>query len=161
MWDDRQITAGEEWKTEILRAIDTAAAILIVSVDFLNSEFIKNEEIPRLLKRKNDKGMPVFPLIIRPCSWTKVKWLSSIQARPKDGRPLSKAGKAKIEEDLTAFVEEIEQVLKKKRLVPTESEIQEKFRQEIAELYRLKGAEVTITADGDLQVVTDTMFGRR
>ena len=45
------------WYPAIEKALNEAsAAILLVSADFLISEFIRNEEIPRLLERREKEG---------------------------------------------------------------------------------------------------------
>jgi len=47
VWDDRQIKAGEQWEGEIFRALDSArAAILLVSANFLASDYIAKKELP-------------------------------------------------------------------------------------------------------------------
>jgi hypothetical protein len=52
LWDDSRIQLGANWKAEIEKAIDEAAvAVLLVSKDFLSSEFIWKEEVPRILER--------------------------------------------------------------------------------------------------------------
>jgi hypothetical protein len=60
-----------------------------VSADFLTSLFILGQEVPPLLERRQEQGIRVIPLILSPCAWTRVPWLSAIQARPKDGKALS------------------------------------------------------------------------
>lgn len=112
VWDDRRIAAGDDWLPEIENAMDCAAvAVLLISADFLNSRFILGTEVPRLLERRQLGDLRVIPLIVRPCAWTAVKWLSKIQARPKDGRALSKVKKARVEEDLAALALEIQALL--------------------------------------------------
>lgn len=113
-WDDRRIEAGEEWKDEIKKAMDRAAvALLLISADFLNSRFILGEEVPRLLERREKEGLRVFPVILRPCAWTRIKWLSPIQARPKDGRPISGGNDFQIDADLAAIAEEVAGILQR------------------------------------------------
>ena len=52
-WDDRQIDPGAEWFEAIQRAMDQAAvAICLISERFLASDFCMQEEIPRLLERR-------------------------------------------------------------------------------------------------------------
>ena len=93
LWDDRRIEAGEEWFEEIEDAIDQAdVAVLLVSADFLTSRFILDEEVPRLFQRRADGGLMVFPVIVRPCLWNTVEWLSRLQLRPTDGKPLVEFG---------------------------------------------------------------------
>jgi len=49
-WEDSQIAPGQEWHKEITKAIEVAdIAVLLVSPDFLASDFIANEELPSLL----------------------------------------------------------------------------------------------------------------
>jgi hypothetical protein len=61
-WDDHQIGPGTDWKAEIERELNAASvAVLLVSVDFLTSKFIKGEEVPPLLKRREEEGLAVVP----------------------------------------------------------------------------------------------------
>ena len=113
LWDDRRIGAGEDWKQEIQQAIDAASvAVLLVSAHFLTSRFILGEEVPRLLERRDKEGLRIFPVIVKPCAWQTVGWLSRIQARPKDGRPLSAGNEHQIDADLAAIAAEVHELLK-------------------------------------------------
>ena len=108
VWDDRRIEAGDEWRAEIENAINAAGiAVLLISANFLTSKFILDMEVPRLLERRAKQGVRVIPLIVKPCAWQQVKWLSPIQARPKDGRPLSAGNDYQIDSDLAALANEI------------------------------------------------------
>ena len=52
MWDDRQIQHGKEWLAEINEAIKNASiAVLMISADFLASEFIRDQELPEIRRR--------------------------------------------------------------------------------------------------------------
>ena len=84
IWDDRQIVSGDDWYPAIQSAIENArVAILLVSRDFLNSDFVSREEIPPLLERRKAGGLKVMPLIVRPCSWQSVPWLARLQGATK------------------------------------------------------------------------------
>ena len=116
VWDDRRINAGEDWFEEIQRAMDAACvAILLISANSLTSDFILNKEVEHLLKRKKDQGMPIFPIILEPCDWQGVSWLSRMQVRPRDGHPLSSGDKHQIETNLTAIVKEVRLLLNKSK----------------------------------------------
>ncbi len=90
LWDDRRIAVGTDWRPEIQKALDAAAiGILLISADFLVSDFIRGEEIPRMLERRSKDGMHLFPVMVRSCDWQIVPWLSPIQIRPIGARPLA------------------------------------------------------------------------
>jgi len=114
VWDDRRIEAGDEWRAEIENALNAASvAVLLISANFLTSKFILDEEVPRLLERRAKQGVRVIPLIVKPCAWTQVKWLSPILARPKDGRALSAGNENQIDADLAALANEIAAIIKR------------------------------------------------
>jgi hypothetical protein len=53
VWHDRKIDGGDKWYPEIQDAMaNAAAAILMISPDFLASPFCVQEEVPALLKRQ-------------------------------------------------------------------------------------------------------------
>ncbi len=113
VWDDRQIATGDDWFPEIEQAIEQASlAVLLVSVNFLTSKFIRGEEIPRMLKRRAGAGLRVFPIIVSPCPWQRVDWLSRIQVRPKNGRPLASGNDYQIDETLSGIALEIDDLLR-------------------------------------------------
>ena len=88
-WQDRRIEAGDEWYQAIQDAMNECdLALLLVSMDFLASRFIQDEEIPRLLQLRREKGMRVIPVIIRDCMWDSEPVLKDLQALPKDGEPV-------------------------------------------------------------------------
>ena len=112
VWDDRRIAAGDDWQAEIEEAMAEAqAAVLLISADFLISEFIRSKEVPELLRRHESEGLRVIPLIVDPCAWTAVPWLSQMQGRPKGGKPLASFARAKAEQHLADLVLEIRDLL--------------------------------------------------
>ena len=84
IWDDKKIKAGALWKEDIGRALSAArAAVLLISVDFLNSEFIKNDELPILLDAAKEKGLKILWIAVRPCNVDGTK-IADYQAVHKD-----------------------------------------------------------------------------
>ena len=65
-------------------------AILLISSDFLISEFVCRQEIPRFLQRRAADGLRVVPLVVEPCPWQAVGWLANLQGATKDNEPLSR-----------------------------------------------------------------------
>ncbi|MCP4690321.1 MAG: AAA family ATPase, partial [Desulfobacterales bacterium] len=84
------------------------AAVLLISADFLTSDFIMKEEVPILLRKKAESGLPIFPMLVKQCPWKKVKWLERLNIRPTDGKPLAEFPENKIDSVLTSLVEEID-----------------------------------------------------
>lgn len=110
VWHDRKIEHGNEWYPEIEKALNNSdIALLLVTANFLTSSFVLNEEIPRLLHRRLHDGLKVLPVIVEPCAWKFVAWLSSIQVFPSDGEPLSK-DKDQIEEKCASIAEIVIQI---------------------------------------------------
>ena len=113
VWSDRSIQAGDDWYTKILHGIAGArVAILLVSADFLTSDFVRKEEIPRLLQRRLHDGLTIIPVICRPCPWKQVPWLSAMQVRPRGGRPLSASSVPQAETELASIAEEVAAIVR-------------------------------------------------
>jgi hypothetical protein len=86
-WQDRRIEPGAEWFKAIKQAINECdLALLLVSADFIASGFINDEELPDLLKRRQQEGMTVIPIIVRDCTWRSEPVLKDLQALPRDGK---------------------------------------------------------------------------
>jgi DNA-binding NarL/FixJ family response regulator len=90
LWCDSCIEPGEDWYEKVQTSLRSAdVAVLLISVDFLSSDFILHEEVPQLLGRREDDGLRVIPVVVGPCAWQEVAWLKRMQLEPKDGKPLS------------------------------------------------------------------------
>jgi TIR domain-containing protein len=91
-WYDRRITAGEEWKGQIDKHLEEAQIILLlISSDFLDSDYCYDIEMARALQRQKEGSARVIPIILRPVDWAHGK-LADLQAIPKDGKPVSTWG---------------------------------------------------------------------
>lgn len=87
-WNDREIGAGENWREEIMNELNRADIILLlISADFLASDFCYDVEMERALEREAKKEARVIPIILRDCIWTKAPF-AKLQALPKDGKPI-------------------------------------------------------------------------
>lgn len=90
IWADTELVAGENWRTTLeARMLAADAAIFLVTVNFINSKFIQDVEVPKLLKKRASNGMPIWPVIARPCAWEKLAYLSETQKRPRRAHALS------------------------------------------------------------------------
>jgi hypothetical protein len=90
LWADIDINAGEDWDREIRRRLDTAHIILLlISPDFINSEYCYGVEMRRALERHERREARVVPIIVRPVSWPNAPF-SKLQALPKDATPITR-----------------------------------------------------------------------
>jgi tetratricopeptide (TPR) repeat protein len=88
-WHDREISAGNEWAQEIDKHLNTAHIILLlVSADFIASEYCYGTEVQRALQRHEAREARVIPVILRPVDWKSTP-LSKLQALPRDGIPVT------------------------------------------------------------------------
>lgn len=70
-WDDTKLKGGDKWKQKIEQAIAKAnVAILLVSTDYLASDFVATDELPPLLQKAEKEGTRILPLIVSPCAFT-------------------------------------------------------------------------------------------
>lgn len=89
-WHDRRIGAGEE----IDRLIDDRinrddVILLLVSPDFLASNYCYDIEMRRALERHSAGDAIVIPVILRPCDWHPAPF-GKLNATPPDGKPITK-----------------------------------------------------------------------
>ena len=91
-WHDRNISAGTEWKTEIDEHLESAAIILLlISADFLASDYCFEIEMKRAMERHSEKSACVIPVILRECDWSSAPF-SRLQALPKNAQPIRSWG---------------------------------------------------------------------
>jgi len=93
-WDDSEIKPGDTWFEGIGKAIDhTRVAILLVSPNFLTSQFIMEEEVPRILQAVDDGltiiWIPLFGTFYGPDTPSGLKMLNDIQAGVPITTPLA------------------------------------------------------------------------
>ncbi|HEY7126467.1 MAG TPA: protein kinase [Ktedonobacterales bacterium] len=80
VWDDTMIAAGTDWRGNIEQAIRSArVAVLLISFDFLRSKFIRENELPPLLRAAQQDGITILPIVLRPCPLEEVKELEQLQ----------------------------------------------------------------------------------
>lgn len=112
VWSETDIEAGEDWYDKILEALDKACvAILLVSANSLNKKFILRDEIVRLLQLRDEQGLRIIPIIATDCLWENLKWLSRMQVRPQDRRPLFEKKGPKRDTELKNIAAEVAKIL--------------------------------------------------
>ena len=67
-WSDKRIEPGADWHQSIQDTLEQVwAAVLLVSPAFLRSKYIRNSEVPVLLKQAKERGVVILPIVLRPC----------------------------------------------------------------------------------------------
>jgi TIR domain len=88
-WHDREITAGQAWKDMIDQHLEAAELILLlISPDFLHSDYCYDIEMQRALARHDAGEARVLPIHLRPVDWQGAPF-ARLQALPTDARPVT------------------------------------------------------------------------
>jgi len=112
IWDDRAIGAGADWYGEIQEAMDQAAvAVCLISADYLASDFVTKEEIPYLLERREKEGMVLIPVLLRPCPWKIISWMTPIQMIPRDGKAIAIDFRDNWDEPFSQVAERVHEII--------------------------------------------------
>ncbi|HEX5227190.1 MAG TPA: toll/interleukin-1 receptor domain-containing protein, partial [Bryobacteraceae bacterium] len=87
-WHDGELTGGQDWQQEIETHLrDAHVILLLVSIDFLNSSFVRDHELPVALERHKSGDALVIPVIMRPVSWGQ-SGLDFLQTLPDGLKPV-------------------------------------------------------------------------
>jgi hypothetical protein len=107
LWDDTRIRPGADWKAQIDRALASArVAVLLVSADFLASDFIQDQELAVLLEAAERRGTRILPVILSHSLFTDspLGRFQAINAPDKPLEQLTKAGRDKALSDLARAI---------------------------------------------------------
>lgn len=108
-WDDTKIEPGKNWRIEIADALRVAkAAVLLISANFMASEFIATNELPQLTDAASHEGAIIIPVIISPCILGK---LSDLQSVNPPSKPLVDLGRGDRDRVWVKVVERITDAL--------------------------------------------------
>jgi O-acetyl-ADP-ribose deacetylase (regulator of RNase III) len=88
-WHDRMIGAGAEWEGTIDTHLNTSRVILLlISSDFIHSQYCYDVEMKRALERHNKRQALVVPIMLRAVS-LKGTPFAKLQALPRDAKPVA------------------------------------------------------------------------
>ncbi len=113
IWHDRMIAPGEDWMNKIDKELEGADIIvLLVSADFLNSDYAYGKEMKRALERHQAGEARVIPIIVRAAAW-KLTPLWKLQALPEDAHPITQwSHPDKAWEEVTLGINQVAQELR-------------------------------------------------
>ena len=88
-WDDGEIRPGEQWEKAIVdRMASAKLVLLLISSDFIASDFCYERELTEALRRDKANEARVLPVILRPCLWHELPF-GKLQATPYEGRAIT------------------------------------------------------------------------
>src|SRR2546421_8503432 len=111
VWYDGDIGAGKEWQEAIKSHLDTAHLILLlISPDFIDSDYCYSVEMMRALERHDAKEARVIPIILRPVPWKNMPF-GKLQVLPTEGKPVDSSQWHNHDEAFANIVEGIHKVI--------------------------------------------------
>lgn len=88
-WSDREILPGEEWGGKIDTNLkDADIILLLISSDFIASEYCYETEMEEALKRHREGTAIVVPVILRPVDFAGTQF-AELQALPRNAKPVT------------------------------------------------------------------------
>jgi hypothetical protein len=169
LWHDRRISAGTEWKGQIDTHLESAELILLlISPDFLDSDYCYDIELKRALARHDAGTARVIPVILRPVDWHDAPF-GKLQALPPDGKPIT--GWSSRDEAFKHIVAGIRHVVAELRTskpaaasVPTTRMGEVQFLADLTRAHRLRAglsqAQLAEKANLSVTTVRDIEFGQ-
>jgi hypothetical protein len=98
VWHDRMLRPGEHLDAAIEAELAAAnLVILLVSPDFINSDYCTEKEMQRAFARARDSRCKVVPVILKPSLWRDIPIddkggrLGDFVALPDDGKPVTRS----------------------------------------------------------------------
>jgi hypothetical protein len=111
VWDDTKIKSGDMWREQIKAAVALAkAAVLIVSPDYLASDFIAEHELPPLLEAAQKEGLRILWIAARFSMYEETE-IARFQAVNDPTRPLAGMSGANRERELVRICKEIKSAI--------------------------------------------------
>jgi hypothetical protein len=112
VFDDTKILPGEKWLDRIREELATAkVALLLVSTPFLASRFVREVEVPELLRAAEKDGVRILCLFVSHCAYDTVPEISQFQAVNDPHKPLSDLRKSQRDKVLVGLAKIIAEAM--------------------------------------------------
>jgi hypothetical protein len=153
-WHDRRILSGDEWDGQINSNLDSAQVILLlVSADFLASNYCWDVEVRRAMERYEAQDACVIPVILRDVDWKGAPF-GKLQALPTNAKAITSFANRdeafkNVAQGIRAAVEQLRQT--RQTAPPTEKQSSppsaaspeiEEYRQELAHILSEEGGTI-------------------
>lgn len=110
-WHGHKIAAGEEWEATLDRYLGCAQIILLlISSDFIASDYLYNLEMMLSLVEYNTEEVRVIPIILRPCDWHNAPF-GKLQVLPINGKPITDRSWRSLDEAFYSVTQGIRKVV--------------------------------------------------
>lgn len=125
-WHDRRVSAGKNIHSNISSELEDADIILLlVSANFLASDYCYDNEMVRALEKDEEGTARVIPVVLHPCDWHSASF-GNLRATPPDGKPISMF--ANRDEALTQVAIDIREAVEELGATNQEKEITQKIK---------------------------------
>ena len=119
-YDLKDLRPAEEFRQRIEDEIDQAdVAILLLSSEFLNSDFIQRVELPRIRARAMRHELRVVPILVEPSRWQEVDFIATRQILPGRPTPLvdfdTEKSWASVRDEILGGIEHVVEQVEKER----------------------------------------------
>jgi ribosomal protein L12E/L44/L45/RPP1/RPP2 len=115
IWDDKQLQAGQNWDAEIQKALgETKLALLLVSPNFIRSEYIDKSELKPLQDaHAAGEGVIVAPLYLRSADVEDYPFITRLQGLNDPAKPLErlKEKQADLDDEFVAISRKIKSLM--------------------------------------------------
>ncbi|MEM1339012.1 MAG: leucine-rich repeat protein [Bacteroidota bacterium] len=112
-WDDTKIESGAKWREVIENKLNAAsAAILLISTNFLASDFITENELPPILQKADQRGLKIYCLIVSASRFTSHPELSAYETVNDPKEPLDSLQTHEVNQKLVDFSSELSNYFK-------------------------------------------------
>lgn len=90
IWDDGGILPGEHWEKRIWLEFERSQIVFVlVTENFLTSEFCLKKEFKRAVERHRNGEVSIVPIIVTDCEWRAIDDLRTLQVLPIGGHAIT------------------------------------------------------------------------